>query len=382
MNVPTQQIDLPPELMRMLHASYSCDTQVVSQDAAQFLQQIADAGSLDWVKKLEQKLADDTGFSHVSVCGSESVALYLALSSIGLTAGDEVLLSTYSPVFVADVIRHFDAHPILVDIDASSLEIDYRQVEDSISDRTKAIIPVHLAGRPLELWRLANIANRTGIPIIEAVGAAAIGTLGRSSAMRGQFIFGSSNSQPTWSVPNQLGYVCTNDHDAAQRAKLVASQPAAGPQEVQRIHFDCRPAQLGAAWEFQTLQVAQDRWRRRCEIATSYTAVFSGRVELDIPPETQDAPHSWTQYILRLNLQRLPISRIQFVEQLRAAGLQATIGHLPIHMHPYYQTAYALSTHSLPVARNEFLRVVMLPIDHTMTDADIDEVTRTVIGIL
>ena len=376
------QLELPPKLMRLLTASYGCDAHVFAADAQALLHRIVEAGEIDWVKKLEDQLAEVTGFSHVTVCGSQSVALYVALTSIGLAAGDEVLLSTYSPVFIADVIRHFDAHPVLIDVDKATLEIDGDQVEHRITDRTKAIIPVHLAGRPIQLQCLSGIANRRGISIIEDVGAASIAMLGRSPAPRGNLIFGASSADATRSLSNQLGYVCTNNHDAAQRARQVASQPSAGPFALQRIQFDCRPAQLNAAWEFQSLETAQARWRRRCEIATTYTAVFSGRAEFEVPPESQDAPHSWTQYVLRANLQRMKLSRVEFIEQARAVGINVAIDCLPIHMHPYYEELYSYASDTYPIARNEFLRTVTLPIDHVMTDDDVNHVTRTVLGIL
>jgi dTDP-4-amino-4,6-dideoxygalactose transaminase len=382
MNVTSQQLDLSPELVRILNVSGSCDAQLLAADAPSFLRQIADAGNVDWIKKLQTQLAELTGFSHAIVCGSQSIALYMALSSIGVSANDEIITSTFSPVFIADAIRHFDAHPILVDVETSALEIDCNQIEDRLSDRTKAIVAVHLAGRPLQLWRLSSIANRHGIPIIEDVGAASIRALGRSPALRGQFVFGSSSEHSRRSTQNQLGYLCTNDHDAAQIAKLAASQTAANPLDSRRIQFDCRAGQLNAAWEYQSLQIAHDRWRRRCEIATTYTAVFAGRAELEVPPESQDAPHSWTEYILRLNLQRLSVSRIEIVEQLRAGGWDVGIGSLPIHMHPYYQELYSLAADTCPMARNEFQRTMTLPISHAMTDDDVNAVTQAVLRLL
>ena len=371
-----------PRLVHLLNESQDSGAEFCVEDTQVVLEHIRESGEVDWVKNIEQRIADATGVSHVTLCGSRSIAMYVALKSIGITAGDEILLSSFSPVFIADVIRHFKAHPILVDVEKSSLEIDHEQVRDRLTDRSKAIIVTHLAGRPMKLAPLSNIANQYGLPIIEDVGAAAITVLGKSPGLRGQVICGAATEHAGRIVGSQLGYVCTNDHEAAQSCRESVSQSTAAIQDSQRVRLDCRPAQINAAWESSTLDTAQERWRRRNEIAMTYTAVFSGRSELEVPPESLDGPHSWTQYLLRLHLQRMHVGLKELVEQLRAAKISVGLAHLPIHMHPYYADLYGFIGETYPIARNEFLRTITLPIDHRISDTEVDAVATAVLSLL
>ena len=112
----------------------------------------------------------------------------------------------------------------------------------------------------------------------------------------------------------------------------------------------------------------------------SYTAAFSCRREFQVPYERADANHTWLNYPLRLNLQHLGVARDEFTAVLRQRGVSVTVPCLPVNLMPHYQERYGVTAETFPVARNEFLRRVCLPIDGHMIDSDINRVVDTVMG--
>ena len=146
------------------------------------------------------------------------------------------------------------------------------------------------------------------------------------------------------------------------------------------LHYADRMTELAAVWQLAAFGKARDAWRRRCQIALSYTAAFSCRREFQVPHERSNANHTWLNYPLRLNLQHLGVTRDDFSSELRRRGVSVTVPCLPVNLMPHYQKRYGVAAETYPVARNEFLRRVCLPIDARMSDSDIDRVVDTVMN--
>lgn len=340
----------------------------------------------DWQTELEAETARLSGAPHVVAVASANVALHCVLSASNLQPDDEVIIPAYLPPSIPEVIRQFNAHPILVDIDADSAHVDVEQVADSLTDRTRAVVAVDIAGLPVDTQLLAHICRRHDLLLINDAQAQAPGIGTRGGVHGNDVRIYHCRSEET-SLLNAGALICTSDEALADglRNEIMPLDDLTGdPQQwdaKRSLHYADRMTDLAAVWQLAAFGKARDAWRRRCQIAMSYTAAVSCRREFQVPHEWPDANHTWLNYPLRLNLHHLGVTRDEFSSELRRRGVSVTVPCLPVNLMPHYQERYGVAAETFPVARNEFLRRVCLPIDARMGDADIDRVVATVMNL-
>jgi dTDP-4-amino-4,6-dideoxygalactose transaminase len=139
---------------------------------------------------------------------------------------------------------------------------------------------------------------------------------------------------------------------------------------------------IAAAMGLAQLRKADRMWRRRRQIAERYNQAFGSIPELQIPADRADCQHAWHLYILRLNLEALTISRNQFIRELKARYIGASVHFIPLHLHPYYRDTYGYQPDDFPVAYRQYQRVVSLPIYSRMSDGDVEDVVQAVVGVV
>jgi dTDP-4-amino-4,6-dideoxygalactose transaminase len=337
----------------------------------------------DWQTELEAETARLSGTPHVVAVASANVALHCVLAASNLKPEDEVIIPAYLPPSIPEVIRQFNAHPILVDIDTESAHLDVDQVADALTDRTRAVVAVDIAGLPVDTQVLGHLCRRHHLLLINDAQAQSPGIGTRGGVSGNDVRIYHCRSEET-SLLNTGALICTADDGLASRLRQEIAPLDDLTGESQRwdakrsLHYADRMTDLAAVWQLAAFGKARDAWRRRCQIAMSYTAAFSCRREFQVPYERSDANHTWLNYPLRLNLQHLGVTRDEFSSELRRRGVSVTVPCLPVNLMPHYQERYGVAAETFPVARNEFLRRVCLPIDARMTDTDIDRVVNTV----
>ncbi len=169
------------------------------------------------VREFEEKFAQFVGAKYAVAVNSCTAAMHLALEAIGLKQGDEVIVPTYTFAATAEVVRYFGAKPVLVDVDPASLCIDPARVETVISPRTRAIIPVHIAGHPAEMDEIHNIASRHGLKVIEdAAHALPTKYKGRMVGCLSDFTCFSFYATKTLTT-GEGGMICTENKEWAER---------------------------------------------------------------------------------------------------------------------------------------------------------------------
>jgi dTDP-4-amino-4,6-dideoxygalactose transaminase len=190
------------------------------------------------------------------------------------------------------------------------------------------------------------------------------------------------------------GMLCTEDPALAERCRVMAlhgiSQDAwkrytaAGSwyYEIVAPGYKYNMTDIAAAMGLAQLRKADRMWRRRRQIAEAYNQAFGSIPELQIPADRADCQHAWHLYVLRLNLEELTISRDQFIQELKARNIGASVHFIPLHLHPYYRETYGYRPSDFPVATREYQRAVSLPIYSRMSDADIEDVVGAVVGIV
>jgi dTDP-4-amino-4,6-dideoxygalactose transaminase len=389
------------------------------------LEQIQEALTSGWVttgpktRQFEADFAAVVGAKHAIAVNSCTAAMHLALEAVGLQRGDEVITTPYTFAATAEVVRYFDACPVLVDVSADDLNIDPDRIEAAITPRTKAIIPVHIAGLPVDLDAIAAIAAKYNLTIIED--AAHAFPTKYKERMIGS---GLGNGQQSivnshWSIRNgqhntqhatrntqhatcfsfyatktittgEGGMICTDDDAIADRCRIMALHgisrdawkryTAEGTwyYEIIAPGYKYNLTDIAAAMGLAQLAKAERMWRRRCAIAQMYNRAFSQLPELQIPHDNPAHQHAWHLYMLRLQLEQLTIDRSQFIEELKCRNIGASVHFIPLHVHPYYRTTYDYHPEDFPVAYHEYQREISLPIYSKMSDGDIQDVITAV----
>jgi perosamine synthetase len=364
------------------------------------LKEIADALQSGWVtsgpktRQFESEFASVVGAKHAIAVNSCTAAMHLALEAIGLKRGEEVITTPYTFAATAEVIRYFDARPVLVDVEPETFNINPALIEGAITPRTRAIIPVHIAGQPVDLDAVHAAARGRGIPVIEdAAHAFPVSYKGRMIGSVSDITCFSFYATKTITT-GEGGMICTENDRWAERCRIMSlhgiskdawkryTAEGSWYYEIVAAGYKYNMTDVAAAMGLAQLRRARTMFDRRKAIARLYHEAFAACGELQIPHGSPDGSHAWHLYMLRLRLDRLTIDRAQFVEELKKRNIGASVHFIPLHIHPYYRDTFGYRPGDLPVAHEEYLREISLPIFSKMSDADVRSVIEAVLDIV
>lgn len=344
-------------------------------------------------KRFEAEFAAAVSAKHAIAVNSCTAALHLSLEAAGVRRGDEVITTPYTFAASAEVIRYFDARPVLVDVDPESLNIRADLIEAAVTPRTKAIIPVHIAGAASDLDPILDVARRHGLAVIEDAAHSfptrykgrMIGTIGNATC----FSFYATKTITT----GEGGMITTNDDAFAERCRVMSlhgishdawkryTAEGSWRYEIVAPGFKYNLTDIASALGLAQLRKAEAMYQRRQEIAARYTEAFTGIPEIQTPTCPSYSTHAWHLYPLRLHLDRLSIDRASFVQLLRERRIGVSVHFIPLHLHPYYRDLYGYAPEDFPVAYREYLREISLPIYSMMSDDDVESVIGAVMEI-
>ena len=345
-------------------------------------------------RQFEADFAKYVGAKHAIAVNSCTAAMHLALEAIGLQADDEVITTPLTFAATAEVIRYFGARPVLVDVERETLNIDPLKIEGAITPRTKAIIPVHLAGRAADLDPILAIARPRGIAVIEDAAHSLPTTYrGRMIGAIGDFTCFSFYATKTLTT-GEGGMICTDNDEWADRCRIMSlhgisrdawkryTAEGSWYYEIVAPGYKYNLTDIASAMGLVQLRKVETMCKRREEIAKRYSEAFGSDEALQVPSGAAAGErHAWHLYMLRLRLERLTIDRAEFFERLRARKIGASVHFIPLHIHPYYRETYGYRPEDLPVAHEEYLREISLPIYSKMSDEDVESVIAAVTEI-
>ena len=333
---------------------------------------------------------------HALAVNSATAGLHLALEAVGIGPGDEVITTTYTFTATAEVIRYLGAHPVLVDINPSTLCIDIAAVEHAITSRTKAVIPVHFGGCAVDMDALLILAKRHGIRVIEDAAHALptrynnnlIGTLDSDATV---FSFYANKTMTT----GEGGMLVTRDPRIVERAKVMrlhgiskdafnrfTSKKPDWYYEVVAPGYKYNMTDIAAAIGIEQLKKLSDFQQRRSDVAQFYNSELSA-LPLILPSTPIDCNlHSWHLYVIQLT-EEVPLSRDEFVKRMYDFGVGCSVHYIPLHLHPYWRDKYDLKPEMFPNSQRVFERCVSLPIYSSMSDEDlarVRDVIKSIIG--
>jgi len=338
---------------------------------------VLDGENINQVEMLESEFATYIGSDYALATSHGTDALHLAMLALDLKRGDKILCSVNAHPNVPEVVRHFDAEPVFLDIDEKSynLNLDHLEsyLEDNKSKKLKAVIVTHIAGYCVDLERLYSIAKIYGIKVVEdasdALGATFKGQkIGSTGADITCFDFSSHLRK---NVCNG-GMLVTNDEDIIKRARLLHNHGMERNNnlldyiyEVVDIGNDYSMSELNAAYIRAQISHQDDNIKRQKEIATLYNKALKS-VEHITTPEIEDDEHPFSLYIIKIDK-----NRDSFAVELKEAGVDTALHYIPLHLLTYYKAKYSLRVNDYPVALRTYQQVLSLPIYPSMSDKEI-----------
>lgn len=286
--------------------------------------EVLESGSLtlavkgEWTKRFERAFAEYVGVRHAVAVMNGTAALHVALRSVGVGPGDEVVTSPFTFISSASCIVHQNAIPVFADIDRETFNIDPASLEEKIGEATKAVVVVHLAGHPAEMDEIEKISEEHGLSVVEDA-AQAIGAEYRGKRVGGlgdvaAFSFYLSKNITT----GEGGMVTTNDDGVWRRALLARNHGQVGKYRYEVIGYNYRMTELQAALGLKQLERIDELNERRREIAKIYMDELEGEDCLALPVEKSHVKHAWHIFNVLLELEKLRVNRDRIVEAIRA----------------------------------------------------------------
>lgn len=342
-------------------------------------------------QQFEREFAAYCGAPHALAVNSCTAGLHLALAALGVGPGDEVITTPMTFCSTIHVITHTGAVPVLADIGDDG-NLDPRSVEERITPRTRALLPVHLAGLPCRMEELWALAARRGLHVVEdaahAVGARygerRVGGDARSAAVA--FSFYATKNITT----AEGGMVTTFDARLAERMRVLCLHGISRDAwnrytdkgnwyyEVLEPGFKYNLSDLQSAVGIHQLRKLEGFLAARREAVAYYHERFGRLEEVELPPGDVDGGHAWHLYVLRLRLEKLRIGRGEFMEELRRRGVGASVHFIPAPVHPAFRWLAEAERNACPRALGLYERIVTLPLYPAMTRAMLERVADAV----
>lgn len=346
-------------------------------------------------RQFEVDLAQFVGGDHAVSVNSATAGLHLALDAVGVGPGDEVITTTYTFSASAMVAVHLGATPVLVDVVPGTLNIDPERIERAITSKTKAIVPVHIAGLACDMTAINEIARKHGLKVVEdaahALPTRHQGTMvGAGTSDATVFSFYANKTITT----GEGGMVVTPHADVAERCRVMRLHgidrdaleryrkvDASWYYEIVAPGYKYNLGDIAAAIGIEQLKKAYNFHARRQEVVDRYTSGLQG-LPLILPamPPTGDV-HAWHLYIVRLT-ENAPMERDAFVREMAREGVHCSVHYIPLHLHPYWRSTLQVSENEFPNATKAYHGAVSLPLHARMTSEQTDRVIATVRKLL
>jgi dTDP-4-amino-4,6-dideoxygalactose transaminase len=346
------------------------------------------------VARFEEEFATYIGTPHAVALGSCTAALHLALVTLGLKPGDEVIVPAMTFAATANVVVHAGATPVFADVDRSSQCLDPDDVVRRLTPRTRALIPVHFAGRACDMASLMDIARAHNLRVVEDC-AHAIETLwqGRHVGTIGDV--GAFSFYVTKNVvTGEGGMLTTTDASQAARAKTLGlhgmsadawkrfSDEGFKQYEVVEPGFKYNLTDLQAAIGLHQLARVEANLERRNDIWARYDEAFADLPVFVPAPEEPGTRHARHLYTLMLDLDRLSIDRDAFQAGLHRRRIGTGIHYRALHLHAFSRDTYGYGRGDLPNAEWISDRTLSLPLSPKLSDDDVEDVISAVTSIL
>lgn len=342
------------------------------------------------VAAFERLFAKYKGADHPVAVNSCTAALHLSILAAGIGPGDEVITTPLTFCASVNAIIHAGATPVLADVDPVTMNIDPARIAEKITPKTRAILPVHFAGRACDMDPICALAQKHDLTIIEDC-AHAIETeyKGRKAGCFGDF--GCFSFYVTKNVvTGEGGMILAKDPKHAARLKVLALHGMSSDAWkrfgddgykhylVTEAGFKYNMMDLQAALGLKQLEKVEAYWKRRAEIWQHYLSALAD-LPLTLPAPVEPLTrHGFHLFTILVNNKHTGVSRDEFLGRMTQAKIGVGVHYLSIPEHPYYQDRYGWSPDEYPFARDIGRQTVSLPLSVKLTDHDVEDVVQAV----
>ena len=369
----------------------------------------------DWItqgpaiSEFEKAVANKVGAQYAVAVATGTAALHCACFAAGIGKGDEIITSPITFAASGNCALFLGAAVRFVDIRPDTYCMDYQKLEEAITPRTKAIVPVDFAGQPCDMDEINAIARKHNITVIEDA-AHSLGAVYKGKpvgALAPMTIF---SFHPVKHITTgEGGMVVTDNKELAEKLMLFRthgitnndncmilkeqaadnenpSQTGENPDtrspwyyEMQELGYNYRITDIQCSLGLSQLKKLDHFITRRREIVQHYDEAFARSQYLITPHVEPDRQSAWHLYMLRLRLDKMNKKRREVFEQLRALGIGVHVHYIPLHLQPYYRATFGYKRGDFPEAEAYYDSALTIPLFPGMTDDDCEQVIRSIL---
>ncbi len=346
------------------------------------------------VTKFENIFAEYTGAKYALALNSCTAALHLSMLVAGIGPGDEVITTPLTFCATANAIIHVGAKPVFVDVEKDTMNIDPERIEEAITSKTKAVLPVHLAGRPCNMAAIPDIARRYSLSVVEDAAHCVegwcqgkkIGNIGDITC----FSFYVTKNI----VTGEGGMVTTNREDWADKIKMYALHGMSrdawmrysdeGFKHYQVIYpgFKYNMMDIQASLGIHQMKRIDAYLKRRERIWATYDEAFADLPVVTPAPPEPDTIHGRHLYTLLIDIDEIGITRDRVQQELYQMNIGTGIHFVSLHLHEYYRKTFGFQPNDFPNAKFISDRTISLPLSAKLTDEDVGDVIKAAYKIL
>ena len=352
----------------------------IDQREKTLINEVLDLEKANKVETLEKEFIKYINCGDAISTVNGTAAMHLAMCALDLKRGDKIICSVNAFPSVAEVVRHFDAEPIFVDIDKDDFNIDIDQLENVLKNnkakKLKGAFISHIAGQPADMARIYELAKLYDIKIVEDATAALGATYNgkKIGSLEADITVFRFNPQSNNSV-SSAGIMTTKDPELSARARLLRNHALVGEgwdkfgnlgyvYDVVDIGLKYDLNELNAAFAIGQLEKNESFIERRMEIADIYNRELASCPHVSVPIKKRD--HIYSQYIIKIDK-----NRDNFAKELKERGIYTGLHFIPLHLLSYYKQKYSLRVNDFPKALSNYQQILSLPIYSSLSDKDV-----------
>jgi UDP-4-amino-4,6-dideoxy-N-acetyl-beta-L-altrosamine transaminase len=345
-------------------------------------------------RELEERIAEYVGAKYAVAVASGTAALHAACFAAGIKEGDEVITTPITFAASANCILYQGGIPVFADIDPKTYNIDVKEVEKKITQKTRAIIPVDYTGQAVDLDPILELAEKYNLIVIEDA-AHALGTEYKGKKVGSISHMTEFSLHPVKHITTGEGGVITTDNEeyykklmlfrthGITREKDLLVNKEEGPWYYEQLEmgYNYRITDIQCALGISQLNKLDKFIRRRRELVKKYNEYLSQIDGVIIPYEAEYSSSSWHLYVIQIELEKFKVGRKEIFEALRAENIGVNVHYIPVYYHPYYQKL-GYKKGICPNAEILYERMITLPLFPKMTDEDLQDVVNGVDKVL
>lgn len=351
----------------------------VNKEMLDAVAEVMESGIFTAGKKIiefEKKFAEFCNIKHAVAVSNGTVAIELVLKALGIKEGDEIIVPSFTTMPTVEPILYLNAKPVFVDIAEETLNLDVSKIENAITKKTKAIIPVHLYGNPVNIVKIKEICEKHKLLLIEDCAQAHdarynnrhVGTFGDA----GCFSFYPTKNL---TVLGEGGMIITNNDELARKIKILRSHGEEGRYNHIMLGHNYRLGEIECAIGIKQLELLPSFTDRRKQIADLYTEILSS-TDIILPKETENAKSCNHLYVIRVNKNK----RDKLIAEMKKENIFLGV-HYPTPVHKQRVVLDRMKSPKLPVTETVSKEVISLPIYPSLTDEQVKLIANRIIQI-